>query len=139
VEPPVELVPPSAGCRAVAAAATPERTAVLWSDGTASFYLVPGDKKPLVPGPDHAGPSRRAASQRRLAGFHLPPCKQKGSGGGSGGGGSSKKRGAAAAEPVAAVGGVGMAAMSDKQVAIVGWATSSEGEGGQQLAFSKLR
>lgn len=120
VEPAVELVAPSAGCRAVAAATTAERTAVLWSDGTVAFYLVPGDKRPLVPGPDHAGPRRRAAVQRRLAGFRLPAGKQKGGGG--------KKRGAAA-EPEAAAGGVAMAAMGEKQVAVVGWAAGSEGEG----------
>lgn len=119
--PAAELTAPAAGARAMAATATPERTAVLWSDGTVAVYTVPGDKRPLGPAPGTpAGPGVPAA-QRRLAGFRLPAGKQqhKGSGG--------RKRGAGG-EPEAAAAGVGMAAIRDKQVAVVGWATSAEGE-----------
>ncbi|KAI3430425.1 hypothetical protein D9Q98_005020 [Chlorella vulgaris] len=117
-EPAVELLPPTTGCRAVAAASTPERTAVLWSDGSVAVYLVPGDVRPLVPGPDFSGPSRRPAVHRRLAGFRLPASKAKAA--------ATKKRGAAS-EPAAAAAGVAMAAMSERQVAVVGWATDSNG------------
>ena len=118
----LRLEPPAAGARAVAASSTPERTAVLWSDGTVAVYGVPGDKQPLLPLP--TGDSREAVAQRRLAGFRLPAAgKQKSSGAAAG-----KKRGAAAADADAAAGSPSMAAVSDKQVALVGWATSSEGE-----------
>ncbi|KAL4422703.1 hypothetical protein ABPG75_008900 [Micractinium tetrahymenae] len=118
--PPAALTAPAAGARAVAAAATPERTAVLWSDGTVAVYAVPGDKRPLGPAPGlPVGPGVPIA-QRRLAGFRLPAGKQqqKGSGG--------KKRGPGG-EPEAAAGGVSMAAIGDKQVAVVSWATSADG------------
>lgn len=116
----VELAAPAAGARAVAATSTPERTAVLWSDGTVAVYTVPGDKRPVGPAPGRpAGPGVPAA-QRRLAGFCLPAGKQLQRGGGG------KKRGAGG-EPEAAAGGVGMAAIRDKQVAVVGWATGAQG------------
>jgi len=98
---------------------------VLWSDGTVTVYGVPGDKQPLLPLP--TGDSRQAIAQRRLAGFRLPVAgKQKG---GASGAGAGKKRGAAAADPEAAAGCPSMAAVSDKQLALAGWATNSEGEG----------
>ncbi|KAL4448963.1 hypothetical protein ABPG77_007680 [Micractinium sp. CCAP 211/92] len=119
VVPAAELTAPSAGARAVGATATPERTAVLWSDGTVAVYAVPGDKQPLgtIPG-QPSGPGVPLA-KRRLAGFRLPAGKQhKGSGG--------KKRGAGG-EPDASPAGVSLAAIRDKQVAVVGWATNAEG------------
>lgn len=115
----LRLQAPTAGCRAVAATSTAERTAVLWSDGTVAVYGVPGDARPLLPLP--AGSNRDAVVQRRLAGFRLPAGKQQKSSGGS------KKRGTAA-EPEAAEGSVSMAAIGDKQVAVVGWANGSDGE-----------
>lgn len=118
--PAAELTAPSAGARAVGATATPERTAVLWSDGAVAVYAVPGDKQPLgtIPG-QPSGPGVPLA-KRRLAGFRLPAGKQhKGSGG--------KKRGAGG-EPDASPAGVSLAAIRDKQVAVVGWATNAEGE-----------
>lgn len=123
----VQLEPPAAGCRPVTATATPERTAVLWSDGTVAVYTVPGDKQPLLPLP--TGPSRQAVVRRRLAGFRLPQGKQH-----KAGGGGSKKRGAAA-EPEAASGGASMAAIGDKQVAVVGWASTDEGGQGAVLCL----
>ena len=120
----LRLEPPAAGARAVAASSTAERTAVLWSDGTVAVYTVPGDRQPLLPLP--TGDSREPVAKRRLAGYRLPAAgKQKG---GSGGAASGKKRGAVA-EPEAAADGTSMAAVSDKQVALVGWASNSEGEG----------
>lgn len=117
----LKLEAPAAGCRAVAATATAERTAVLWSDGSVAIYLVPGDKQPLLP--LLTGDSRQAAAMRRLAGFRLPAGKQERPSGSA----SSKKR-SAKAEVEAAVGGVGMAPVGDRQVAVVGWANGSEGE-----------
>lgn len=119
----LQLEPPAPGCRAVTATSTAERTAVLWSDGSVAVYAVPGDRQPLLPLP--TGPSRAPLVQRRLAGFRLPAGKQQQQQKTSG---SSKKRGAAE-QPDAAPGGVSMAAIGDKQVAVVGWAAGSQGAG----------
>ena len=62
-------------------------------------------------------------AQRRLGGYRLPAGKQKGGSGAA----ASKKRGAAG-ETEAAAGGVSMAAIGEKQVAVVGWAGDSEGD-----------
>jgi hypothetical protein len=123
-EPSLQLLPPSAGSRAVAATCTAERTAVLWSDGSVAVYLLPGDKQPLLRGLGQTGESRQPVAQRRLGGYRLPAGKQKGGSGAS----ASKKRGAAG-DADAAAGGVSMAAIGEKQVAVVGWASDSEGEG----------
>ena len=126
----VRLEPPVPGARAVAASSTPERSAVLWSDGTVAVYAVPGDKQPLLPLP--AGDSRQPVAKRRLAGYRLAAAgKQKGGGSGAAAG---KKRGAAAADADVAAGSPSMAAVSDKQVALAGWATSSEGGGSEAEA-----
>ena len=119
----LQLLPPSTGSRAVAATCTAERTAVLWSDGSVAVYLVPGDKQPLLRGSGQTGDSRQPVAQRRLSGYRLPAGKQKGASGAA----ASKKRGAAG-EADAAAGGVSMAGIGEKQVAVVGWANDSEGE-----------
>jgi hypothetical protein len=121
-EEPVELLPPSEGCRPLTAACTGTRTAVLWSDGTVAVYLVPGGEGPPFLDDECYAERRQAAATRRLAAFDLPaaPGKQKG--------GGARKRGAAAAAASSDRGAVGMAALADKQVALAGWATNSEGE-----------
>ena len=124
VGPAVALAAPTAGARAAAAAATPERTAVLWSDGTLAVYALPGDHKALAAAPGQSADPGQPLVQRRLAGFRL-------AGGGSSskhpkGSGGGKKRGPDG-EPEAVAGGVGMAAIGAKQVAVAGWATNEQG------------